>query len=122
VVAANDIGAIDYLADFRLVDLAGLGTRESAAFKLEQMYGSHQVAAVADQYGTQIALVYDSWFKIPVAWTKVGEWKILNNVVCGDDTVSFYAVDPLAAPGLIENLRAFAPRLPTDVIQRGNNR
>ena len=25
VVAANDIGAIDYLADFRLVDLAGLG-------------------------------------------------------------------------------------------------
>ncbi len=29
VVAANDIGAIDYLADFRLVDLAGLGTRES---------------------------------------------------------------------------------------------
>jgi hypothetical protein len=120
VVAANDIGAINYLADFRLVDLAGLGTRESAAFKLKQMYGSRQVAAVAGQYGAQVALVYDSWFQIPAEWIKVGEWQILNNVVCGDDTVSFYAVDPVAAPGLIENLRAFSPRLPADVIQRGN--
>jgi hypothetical protein len=118
VVAANDIGAINYLADFHLVDLAGLGTRESAAFKLKQIYGSLQVAAVAEQYSTQIALVYDSWFQIPAEWTKVGEWQIRDNVVCGDDTVSFYTVDPAAAPSLIENLRAFAPRLPADVIQR----
>jgi hypothetical protein len=118
VVAANDIGAINYLADFRLVDLAGLGTRESAAFKLKRTYGSRQVAVVAEQYRAQIALVYDSWFQIPAEWTKVGEWQIRDNVVCGDDTVSFYAVDPAATPGLIENLRAFASRLPGDVIQR----
>jgi len=118
VVAANDIGAINYLADFRLVDLAGLGTRESAAFKLKRTYGSRQVAVVAEQYRAQIALVYDSWFQIPAEWIKVGEWQIRDNVVCGDDTVSFYAVDPAATPGLIENLRAFASRLPGDVIQR----
>jgi len=122
VVAANDIGAINYLADFHLVDLAGLGTRESAAFKLKQVYGPRQVAAVAEQYGTQIALVYDSWFQIPGEWSKVGEWQIRDNVVCGDDTVSFYAVDPGAAPGLLENLRTFSPRLPADVIQRGGYR
>ena len=119
VVAANDIGAIDYLVDFDLVDLAGLGTRESAAFKLKQAYGAYQIAAVADQYGTQIALVYDSWFQIPSSWIKVGEWQITDNVVCGDSTVSFYAVDPAAAPGLIDALQAFASRLPGDVIQEG---
>ena len=62
--------------------------------------------------------MYDSWFQIPAEWIKVGEWQIRDNVVCGDDTVSFYAVDPAATPGLIENLRAFASRLPADVIQR----
>jgi hypothetical protein len=120
VVAANDIGAIDYLAEFRLVDLAGLGTRESAAYKLQRVYDARHVAAVAEHYGTQVALVYDSWFQIPAEWIKVGEWQIRDNVVCGDDTVSFYALDPAAAPGLIENLRLFASRLPADVIQRGN--
>ena len=119
VVAANDIGVINYLVDFRLVDLAGLGTRESATYKLKQSYGYRQVAAVAEQYDTQIALVYDSWFQIPVEWIKVGEWQIIDNVVCGDDTVSFYAVDPRVAAGLIENLHAFGPRLPGNVIQRG---
>jgi len=122
VVAANDIGAINYLADFRLVDLAGLGTRESAAFKLKQSYGSRQVAAVAEQYDVQIALVYDSWFQIPGEWIKVGEWQIRDNVVCGDDTVSFYAVDPRAVADLIGNLRAFTYSLPGEVIQRGDYR
>jgi hypothetical protein len=122
VVAANDIGAINYLADIRLVDLAGLGTRESAAFKLKRTYGSRQVATVAEQYRTQIALVYDSWFQIPAEWTKVGEWQIRDNVVCGDDTVSFYAVDAAAIPGLTENLQTFASHLPADVIQRGDYR
>jgi hypothetical protein len=120
VVAANDIGAINYLADFHLVDLAGLGTRESAVFMMKRAYGPRQVADVAAQYSAQVALVYDSWFQIPSQWIKVGEWQITNNVVCGDDTVSFYAVDPRAAPGLIENLRVFAPHLPGDVIQRGD--
>jgi hypothetical protein len=117
VVAANDIGLIDYMADLHLVDLTGLGTRESASFRLRQMYSSRYVAAVAEQYRTQIALVYDSWFQIPAEWTLIGKWEITDNVVCGDKTVSFYAVDPSAAPGLIENMQGFTPHLPGDVIQ-----
>ncbi len=119
VVAANDIGAIDFLADIRLVDLAGLGTREVAAMKLKQFYGAPQISAVADQYQTQIALVYDSWFQIPSDWVKAGEWQIPHNVVCGDSTVSFYAVNPSAALDLIERLQTFERQLPKDVAQRG---
>lgn len=118
-VAVNDIGAIDFYADIHLVDLSGLGTRESAAHILMQYYGATQVAAVAEQYHTQIALVYDSWFHIPREWIKIGEWQIPDNVVCGDSKVSFYAVDPAAAPDLIAHMQAFAPRLPGDVSQWG---
>ncbi len=119
VVAANDIGAIDYMAVFHVVDLAGLGTRESAAFLLQKNFGSMQITSVVAQYGTQIALVYDSWYQIPYEWIKIGTWRIPDNVVCGSDTVSFYAVNPAAAPALIENMHAFASRLPGDVIQVG---
>lgn len=118
VVAANDIGAINYYAEFHLVDLAGLATRESAAFKLQQNYSAQQVATVAEQYNTQIAMVYDSWFQIPIAWIKVGEWQITDNVVCGDSVVSFYAMEPRAELALIANLQSFASQLPGDVIQR----
>jgi hypothetical protein len=119
VVAANDIGAIDFLADIRLVDLAGLGTRETARLKLKHIYGAPQIAAVAEQYQVQIALVYDSWFKIPPDWIKAGEWQIPDNVICGDSTVSFYAVNPSAALDLIERLQTFESQLPKDVAQRG---
>ncbi len=119
VVAANDIGAIDFGTDLRLVDLAGLATREPAAYTLRRSFGADQVAAVADEYHAQIAVVYDSWFKIPPRWLKAGEWQIRDNVVCGDNVVSFYAVDPAVLLDLKRNLQAFAPRLPRDVVQRG---
>jgi hypothetical protein len=118
-VAANDIGAIDFGTDLRLVDLAGLATREPAAYALRRSFGADQVAAVADEYHAQIAVVYDSWFKIPSRWEKAGEWQIRDNVVCGDNVVSFYAVDPGVLPDLRRNLQAFSPRLPRDVVQRG---
>ncbi len=119
VVAANDIGAIDFLTDLRLVDLAGLATREPAAYALHRSFGADQVAAVAERYHAQIAVVYDSWFEIPPRWRKAGEWQIRDNVVCGDDVVSFYAVDPAVLLDLRRNLQAFSPRLPRDVEQRG---
>jgi 4-amino-4-deoxy-L-arabinose transferase-like glycosyltransferase len=119
VVAANDIGAIDFGTDLRLVDLAGLATREPAAYALRRSFGADQVAAVADEYHAQIAVVYDSWFEIPSRWRKAGEWQIRDNVVCGDSVVSFYAVDPAVLVDLRTNLQAFSHRLPRDVVQRG---
>ena len=40
------------------------------------------------------AIVYDSWFDSSLLnkWKKVATWQIQNNVICGDATVSFYAV------------------------------
>ncbi len=34
-IAANDIGAINYLADVKCIDLKGLGSKDIAPFKLK---------------------------------------------------------------------------------------
>lgn len=122
-VAANDVGAINYIADIECLDLWGLANLEVAKLRREGSYDTQQIYNLAKQKSVKIAIVYDHWFGryggIPPQWIKVGEWKISNNVVCGGDTISFYAVDPLEKDNLIKNLRDFSYRLPNDVVQTG---
>lgn len=124
VVAANDIGAINYLADIKCIDLYGLANIETAKLIRTQKYNPEQIDRLARENGVKLAIVYDHWFNrrggLPGKWIKVGQWTISNNVVCGGDTVSFYAVHPSETARLIENLRAFATRLPKSVAQSGD--
>ena len=123
-VAANDIGAVNYLADIKSIDLMGLANLKVSKLKMEGKYNSQQLYKLAKQENTKIAIVYERWFEksggIPSHWLKIGKWKINNNVVCGSNTVSFYAVDPAEADNLNKNLRAFSSSLPKDVVQSGN--
>jgi len=120
-VATNDIGVINYLADINCLDLFGLGSLEPAKAKRNRVYNTQQIYKLTRK--VKIAILYDQWFEgyggIPSQWTKVGEWKIFNNVVCGGDTVSFYAVNQKDESRLTENMRFFSPRLPKDVKQTG---
>lgn len=119
-VAANDIGAISYLADLHLLDLAGLASREVAFLQRSHQLNGPQVKSLTDARGTVVAVVYEGWFQgIRDNWAKAGEWKIPSNVICASDTVSFWAVDPSGEPELLEHLRGFAPELPGDVVQSG---
>lgn len=124
-VVINDIGAISFLSDPKILDIWGLGTMETARDR--QKTGSSKVAAqlvyqMAAKRQMEIAIVYDTLgeneqgFK---QWTKLGQWKILNNIVCGSDTVSFYAIEPGQADKLAQNLRLFSSELPKSVIQSG---
>ncbi|MCX6741319.1 MAG: hypothetical protein NTY61_02900 [Candidatus Parcubacteria bacterium] len=125
VVAIHDIGAVDYFSEPRIMDLAGLANIEIAKLRLQERYSASQMDALAKKNRVEVALVYDSWFMdkgtsaLPAFWIKVGRWKIRHNVVCGDDTVSFYAVSPEAKDELINNLKSFARDLPPDVQQSG---
>jgi len=125
-VAANDIGAITYFTNIRLVDLVGLGTMETAKWRLNQTLTTQRVELLTQRRGVSLALVYDSWFTapngrstLPPAWVKVAEWKITHNVVCGGDTVSIYAASAQGVEPLKESLRKFAPEMPSDVQQAG---
>jgi hypothetical protein len=126
-VAANDIGAINYLAEIRCLDLVGLGSLDVARHYRNQSYTTAAIKEMTEAYGTRVAIVYDRWFQfvrtgqsiLPDDWVKVGEWTISNNVVAAAPTVSIYAVHPDEVRRLADNLRQFAPRLPKTVKQSG---
>ncbi len=119
-VAANDIGFISYKADIRLLDLWGLASVEVAQAKRSGYYDTKLIEALAREHRVKIAVVYASWYEpyggLPPTWEKVGSWTVPNNVVLGDATVSFYAVDRAEAQNLRDNLEAFSAQLPKGVV------
>ncbi len=123
-VAANDIGAINFLADIRCLDLWGLGSIDVARAKMRGSYGTAEIEQLARRKKIDIAVVYDEWYAeyggLPRSWSKVGEWTISDNVIAGGTTVSFYAVDPAQASYLAEALKQFSDKLPRRVLQRGS--
>jgi len=120
-VAANDIGAINYLADVKNLDLYGIGSIEVARLRLNKNFNTQTIYNLAKTKNIKIAIVYDFWYEdyggLPSAWIKVGEWTISNNVACGSSTVAFYAVERSEARTLFHHLESFAPALPESVRQ-----
>jgi hypothetical protein len=130
IVAANDIGAIDYLAEIRLVDLFGLASRRVLQAKLEGRWESGLADAletITVSEDARVAVIYDNWFgynpatggaDVPAQWIRVADWTIPGNVVCGGATVTWYALLPEEAPGLRSALEEFAGRMPAGVTVR----
>jgi hypothetical protein len=120
-VTAHDIGAINYLADIRCVEVVGLANMEAARLHVEGKMPLEEGERLAR--GTGIAVIYDQWLEahggVPSAWVKAGSWTIEGNVIAAEDTVSFYAVDRAKTGRLIESLREFSRRLPGSVRQTG---
>lgn len=125
VVAANDVGAINYLADIRCVDLWGLASLEVAKAMRARRYDTASIDELVGSKQAEIAVLYDAWFQRediggwPSHWLRVGQWGMPDNLVCCEDTISFYAVDESEVEPLIDNLRRFGPRLPEVVVQSG---
>jgi hypothetical protein len=119
-VMANDIGAITYLADIRLIDLYGLATQETARARREGRVDRALLAELAAPAPPAAVVVYRSWFAdaIPSDWIQVGTWKVPEEVVVADRTVTFYATRPADAALLARGLAAFEPRLPPTVVAR----
>ncbi len=123
VIAANDIGAINYLADVECVDLAGLGSLEVADMMKDRTMSTQKIYELSRAKKVRIAIVYDHWFNaiggLPAVWTKVGNWTIQRNVNVAGSTVSFYAVDPGEVEYLEHSLGKFSSRLPKSIVQSG---
>ncbi len=121
-VAANDIGAINYLADICTVDLYGLANMEIAKYKFSNSYDKHAMRRTVLDNDVKVIIIYNDWFNenIPSDWIEVGRWKILNNVVTGGDEISFYAPDVSSAKRLRNNLIDFSGTLPSTIIQSGS--
>ena len=118
-VAANDIGAINALAEIHCLDLWGLGTNEVARDRLTKNYSTARIGELAQARNVELIIAYDGWFidygGLPPEWVRVATWKIFNCTVCGGDVVTFYALDKARAARLATNLRAYQTRLPPTV-------
>lgn len=123
-VAVNDIGAVAYFTEVKLIDLWGLAERDVAYSWLIGGYDTNMIDRITQRRGMEIAIVYDAWFqgtmRLPDSWIRVGQWTIRNNVVCGDDTVSFYGFNQQSADELIDNLKLYSEQLPESVYESGS--
>ncbi len=127
-IAAHDIGAVAFLSNARILDFAGLASRDVLNRRLSGQFNTEDIRRMAKARGTRIAMVYDSWFqgdgdtrqfwigpKLPAEWVKVGEWRMRDAAVVGDQAVSFYAVSADSLAALQGALKSFASQLPARV-------
>lgn len=118
--AANDIGAVSFFTSGPDLDLWGLGNIKVARSRKKNYWTPQFLDSLCRESGVKLAIVYDDWFDQALLqrWTKVATWQIRNNVICGGDTVSFYAVEREGEPVLRKNLEAYARELPPGVTVR----
>ncbi len=116
-IAVNDIGAVSFFNNSEIIDLWGLANMKVAKAKKDNYNNAAFLNNVSKNENVNIAVVYDSWFDSSLLknWQKISTWQIQNNVICGDATVSFYAVKPGSASSLKTNLSAYQSTLPADV-------
>lgn len=124
-VSLNDVGAVNYYANIKSVDLLGLSGLHVSKCIINGNYSIEEMDNLTRQNNVKVVIIYEDLFKyyltggVPSHWVKVGEWKISNKITPFIDTVSFYAVDPSEEDNLIKNLREFSSKLPSDVQQNG---
>ncbi len=123
IIALNDIGAVAFYTDARCIDLWGIASLEVATAIQEGKYNTDKINEVAVMPNAKIAIVFEKWFDkyggLPQRWKKAGEWTIPDNIVCGDERVSIYAVDKFNYNKLLRALNAFSEKLPQSVKQSG---
>lgn len=115
-IVLNDIGAVNYLTDIKCIDIYGLGNKDVVKALKNGSYNAEMVSRLTEKNNVKLIVIYENWFKnLPSKWIKVCDWKIKNNIVCGNDMVSFYVIGPREKNNLIENLRKFSSKLPKDI-------
>jgi len=116
-IALNDIGAVGYFTDSRIIDLWGLADVRVTKSKKQHYWTAPFLDSLSRASNVQLAIIYDSWFPDPLLklWNKVASWEIQNNVICGDSIVSFYALNSSSKDVIREQLKSFEQRLPSTV-------
>jgi hypothetical protein len=121
-VAVNDIGAVAYYGNARLLDLGGLADLDVLLAQRAGRFTSGTMDSMARARGARVAIVYPGWFQryggIPASWTAVARWTVPGEVVVlGDASVTFYAIAQSETATLTAHLRDCAAALPPGVRQ-----
>ncbi|MBC7925970.1 MAG: hypothetical protein H7039_09975 [Bryobacteraceae bacterium] len=96
-IAVNDIGALCYFTEARILDVFGLGSVEPLIYR-RTGYGAAQMSEWTKSKGAHFAILQTEWpfvaERIPKEWIPVADWKIPSNYVFGDRTMGVFAIDP----------------------------
>lgn len=107
-VGINDIGAISYYTNCRILDFAKIASVDMLKYLLvnkRKELEADEMELFARMHNVKIALIYEIWFpNVPRNWVKVALWRIPNNQVCASDRVTFFATDSISARKLAENV------------------
>jgi len=82
-IAVNDIGAVSYFNQAKILDLWGLANIQVAKAKKNNSSTPEFLSTVTNNDHIDFAIVYDSWFDPALLskWQKVATWQIENNVI-----------------------------------------
>jgi hypothetical protein len=118
-IVINDIGAVAFFTQARILDAYGLSSLEPIAYRTslgDREYTQEDLANWAKQEGAEIALLKTEWKEIapiiPETWIQVAEWKIPKDIVFGDTRLSIYATDTEHLDYLSESVETFATEHP----------
>lgn len=121
-IVINDVGAISYYSDARILDMYGLGSIEPLKYRKAD-YDKEDVREWAKKEGATLAYVQIEWKevqpRIPDQWIEIGQWEIPVNVVFGNTKFVWYVIDPAYESSMIKNLKDFSKKLPADINQSG---
>lgn len=122
-IVVNDLGAMSFYTDARILDMYGLGSKEPVYYLEETgKYNKSEVDSWTKQQSA-IAILQPEWIviapRIPDSWQMVGKWNTPQNVAFGDTTIGIYNVNPSKKAKLIKNLREFSSSLPKEIKQSG---
>jgi Ca2+/Na+ antiporter len=113
-IAANDIGAVSYYTNAKIIDLWGLGSIEVTRSKKEGYWSPQFLDSLVKSKHVKFAIIYEGWFSRELLdhWIKIASWQIHDNVILGGDTVSFYAINKENAEELKQKLQEYQSSLP----------
>ncbi|MCB1131652.1 MAG: hypothetical protein KDN05_11015 [Verrucomicrobiae bacterium] len=96
-VAVNDLGAVSFFSEARVLDLYGLGDNALARAKRNRTYGADRLQSRLEETATDFVICYPSWFtppdNLPETLIPVESWDLADNLICGSERVVFYATD-----------------------------
>lgn len=119
-VVFNDIGAVSYFSEGKKVDILGLGNNDIARLRRQHLNTPDLLDRVDSERSMKIAITYEPRFKsYAKRWRKVSSWFIpYDNPIGLYDSVTFYAVDTLEAPALMDKLKKYQPLMPKEIVVR----
>lgn len=122
-IALNDIGAVNYYCDIHCLDMWGLADREVAELRRAGRYNTEEINRINRERKTEIVIIFDSWFEqyggLPKYWYNSGTWRIQENITCGSDVISFYALEKEPFLKLDDNMWEFNSELNEKVLRYG---